>query len=154
MSRLATDPAFLAHAIASLRVATRAEPPEHMDKFPYPGPPPMSEEAAAWVREHVWTKGMRKTFAAVPDHYLKCACQFGTAYWCQNGQHGRCARGEPLRQWETAVLRYGGTQPAIGVSEVWLADRVCMWRCKCNCHRQHTRRLDKPVQLELFGSVA
>lgn len=134
-SRLATDPAYLAHAIASLRVATGAEPIEYMDTAPYPGPAnPMSDETAAWIRERVWTNGMRKLFAAAPSSYLNCACQSGIAYSCNNGQHNRCARGEPLRQQETAVRLSDGMRPAIGASDVWLADRVCVWRCKCSCH--------------------
>ncbi len=46
-SRLATDPAYLAHVIASLRVATGAEPIEYMNTAPYPGPEnPMSQADA------------------------------------------------------------------------------------------------------------
>jgi hypothetical protein len=33
---LATSPEYRAHAIAALKVFTRAEPLEYMDKFPYP----------------------------------------------------------------------------------------------------------------------
>lgn len=114
---------------------------------------PMSEETAAWVREHAWTAGMRKLFGAVPGHYLKCACQSGIAYRCQEGQHSQCARGESLRQPETAVHLRDGMRPAIGTSAVWIADRVCVWRCKCDCHEQPVERIDKPVQLELFDAL-
>lgn len=52
-NRLAADPAYLNHAIASLRVITGAEPLAHMDAHPYPGDvekPPLTiddPEAAA-----------------------------------------------------------------------------------------------------------
>lgn len=49
-------------------------------------------------------------------------------------------------------------------AQVWLSDRVCRWLCPCDCHTSTlpapqtrdatTTRTGKPVQLELFGSVA
>ena len=118
---------------------------------------PMSDKSAAWIRDHAWTVGMRKLFAAAPSSYLNCDCQSGIAYWCQDdqgGQHSRCARGAPLPLWETAVCLSDGVRPAIGVSEVWLADRVCVWRCKCSCHEPPVEPISKPVQLALFGGAA
>ena len=34
----------------------------------------MTYAEAAWVREYVWTKAMRATFAQVPAIYSKCPC--------------------------------------------------------------------------------
>ncbi|MGV9779729.1 DUF6248 family natural product biosynthesis protein, partial [Streptosporangium sp. NPDC003464] len=37
----------------------------------------MTPGQAAWVREHVWTAGMRKTHREVPGATSHCACQWG-----------------------------------------------------------------------------
>ncbi|NUR80758.1 MAG: hypothetical protein HOQ21_09980 [Dermatophilaceae bacterium] len=173
-SRLATDPAYLAHAIAALRVATHAEPLAYMDKFPCPKPSrlePMSQEAAAWIREHVWPKGMQKTFGEVPNFYLHCACQWGLTQWCRMDKHRKCHRATGLKSHETYVLKRGGTHPARFAEElfhctptatgghrmtdaqVWLGDRVCRWLCPCECHGEPGEPIRQPLQLDLFGST-
>lgn len=111
----------------------------------------MTPEAAAWVRENVWTQAMRKMFNEVPGYYLVCACQSSGP--CHNskdpGRHERCHVGVPLYRYETIISSLGGTavlafrQPyryptasATGwhhdtLAMVWLADRVCAWSCSC-----------------------
>jgi hypothetical protein len=112
----------------------------------------MTQDAAAWVREHVWTPAMRKTYREVPAFYSTCDCQFGATQWCQTGRHDRCHRAEPLVSCATMILRRGGLYPAsfteefthptpsatgpvtTSLAQVWLADRRCRWVCPCECH--------------------
>jgi hypothetical protein len=112
----------------------------------------MTEEDAAWVREHVWTQGMRKMFKEVPGYYLVCACQSSGP--CHNskdpGRHQRCHVGQhPLIDYETIISPRDGigalafrqpyrypTASATGwrsntLAMVWLADRRCAWWCRC-----------------------
>lgn len=125
----------------------------HADVLSRP-PAPMSDEAAAWVREFVWTKRMRKAFADTPGAYLHCDCQFGPSGHCKAGKHTKCWHGanEPYRSPEAYVCGPDGTTvlsfaesfthptgSAIGpkraaAAMVWLADRACRWRCPCDCH--------------------
>lgn len=112
----------------------------------------MTPDAAAWIRDKVWTPAMRKQFAEVPGFYLSCACQWGLTTYCREGNHDRCHRAEPLRSDMTSILRRGGTHSAhfrepyahktdtsatgpkyTTVAQVWLADRVCRWVCPCDC---------------------
>lgn len=112
----------------------------------------MTDEEAAWIREHVWTQPMRKTHREVPGYYSTCACQYGVTSWCQHGQCGRCHRGAPLPGPAGYVGGPGGqavmvfaepyehpTPSATGshktsMAMFWLADRVCRWVCPCTCH--------------------
>lgn len=118
----------------------------------------MTPEEAAWVREHAWTQGMRKTYAEVPGFYLTCACQRTGP--CINsrdpGRHARCHVGRhPLPDYETWILWPDGrvcafpepyqhpTAQAVGwhyerLATVWLADRRCAWRCACDCGHPRT----------------
>lgn len=115
---------------------------------------------AAWIREQVWTKAMRKTFTEVPGHYLACACQYGPTGHCRAGGHRNCRAAKPQPHQETYVCGRDGrvlynadfyehpTLTATGghlqrAAYVWLADRICRWRCPCDCHAGG-------AQLELF----
>lgn len=86
----------------------------------------MTAEAAARVREHVWTKRMRATYAEVPGYFTHCACQGGPCGYCSSDRHGRCY-GRPMPRPETYVV----FETAVALAEVWLADRVCRWICPC-----------------------
>ncbi|WP_367128294.1 DUF6248 family natural product biosynthesis protein [Saccharothrix sp. HUAS TT1] len=129
----------------------------------------MTPDEAEWVRTTVWTPGMRKTFHEVPAFHLQCACQHGATGHCRNGNHDQCTPHVPLPSNETYLLKRGGTHPAQfpepyfhrsrtsrggafrnSHAEVWLADRVCRWRCPCTCHPPPPPRLTRPVQLDLF----
>jgi hypothetical protein len=123
----------------------------------------MTPTQAAWVREHVWTKGMRKTYAETPGFYLACACQYGVTGWCRNGQCHRCHRATPLPTDVTAICTRSGIHPAYfqqpyehptpsatgyhknSIARVWLADRLCRWICPHHCHQA-----PRPCQLDLF----
>lgn len=123
---------------------------------------PMTEEAAAWVREHVWRDGVPTFRPAMAD---RCRCEWGLSPACKHGQHGKCSLAErPVYEWETIVggrrrgfpepyehpVRVGpgaGFRPDLPVyvhtPYVWLADRMCRWMCPCDCHGGQ--------QLDLFG---
>ncbi len=125
---------------------------------------PMTEREAAWVREHAWTRGMRKCFGGNPGHYLKCDCQGGLTSWCRHGQCDRCHRATPLPGWEALICDRTGLTPlrfgepfehptrasATGprrerLAMVWLADRVCRWVCPCPHHTAPAAPAPKPA---------
>lgn len=126
----------------------------------------MPPDAAAWIRAHAWTKGMRKEYGDVPGFYDACACEYGASHGCQIGQCDRCHRGAALHAYETAICTRGGKYPvffreryahptehAVGprreqVAMVWLADRRCRWQCPHTCHAAPAPVT--PVQLGLF----
>ncbi|MBA9003689.1 DUF6248 family natural product biosynthesis protein [Thermomonospora cellulosilytica] len=139
--------------------------PDEITLPPAVGPTP---EQAAWIREHVWTKAMRKSYRETPEAYHACACQYGMTTWCNIGQHDRCHRATPQPDWETIICGPDGMHPlhfagyyrhpvrasATGphpsaLPLVWLADRVCRWVCPCACHATPAA----PVQLDLFAEV-
>lgn len=138
--------------------------------------PAMSEEDAAWIRDTVWTKPMRGTFASSPRFELACACQWGPTGSCADGRHEECQFAKPgagpERDSETSITRAAGS--VINGAEVWLADRICRWTCPCGCghqppkkkrkakrrpklaptappRRPQPRPVVKPEQLSLFG---
>lgn len=155
----------------------------HADVMSRP-PAPMNDEAAAWVREFVWTNRMRKAFADTPGAYQHCACQAGPSGHCNADRHTKCwhADNEPQRSPEAYVCGTDGTSvlmfaepfthptgSATGAkrtshAQVWLADRACRWRCPCDCHTgapvtpepppAAEPPIDKPVQLDLFDVLA
>jgi hypothetical protein len=113
----------------------------------------MPADVAAWIREHAWTKPMRRQYRATPRFWHTCACQHGMSGYCTDGEHRPCGRGEPLPGCETYIcnardqvlhlpepfvhptLTAGGTHRSRrSTAMVWLADRVCRWRCPCTCH--------------------
>jgi hypothetical protein len=110
--------------------------------------PRMTPGEAAWVRQHVWTEGMRRVETATwPGHYTRCECQRGACHQCKRGVHERCM-GRPRQSREGMICDRTGVHPAIfatpykhvtvdgsphptPVAQVWLADRVCRWVCPC-----------------------
>lgn len=110
---------------------------------------PMAPDAAAWVRQHVWTPQMRAVEDVIwPGHYTTCACQRGQCHECTRGDHERCQPGGPVLDCEAVILdqahlpvcftapyrhRTPGRRPVpTVVAQVWLADRVCRWVCSCD----------------------
>lgn len=119
----------------------------------------MTDLEAAWVRDHAWTKAMRKTFAQAPGFYLVCGCQSGPCHYCQHGNHRECVhrRNQPLVEDECVITN--GRERVLYLPEqfkhphrtatgwhrtkaamVWLADRRCVWSCPCDC------RAGEPIQ--------
>ncbi|MFB4312901.1 DUF6248 family natural product biosynthesis protein [Actinomadura sp. 21ATH] len=132
------------------------------------GPPPFTDDRAAWIREHAWPAAMRRTYGDTPGIYTGCPCQSGPSTWCETGRHDRCGRGEPLRSVATYICSRGGDHPATfrepyahktdcsatvpqhtNLAQVWLADRVCRWICPCDCHTAPAG----PQQLDLFATA-
>ncbi|MFB9891537.1 DUF6248 family natural product biosynthesis protein [Planobispora takensis] len=129
----------------------------------HPGPlaqqprrrPPMSAEAAAWVREHAWTARMRLLFERLPSTFTLCACQWASGSCRWSGEHATCDRALPLPYYETCIynqhghslelaesFRHATPYPAGWLSSsdamVWLADRTCREVCACGCnHDRH-----------------
>src|SRR6478752_5828332 len=106
----------------------------------------MTPERAEWIRDNVWTQGMRKTHTHAPGYYRACACQWTAP--CETNRRAaaadRCRTIGAVLWNETAIERRGGgvatfaelyRHPAKGgtfhsaVALVWLADRVCRWTC-------------------------
>lgn len=140
--------------------------------LPTPRLEPMSDQAAAWVREHAWTAEMRHLNETRPDYYPTCSCQQGPCHQCTRGAHDRC---RPKLQHSREAMVCDRTGVAFAafaepyahrtidgpplptvVAQVWLADRVCRWTCPCTC----TTRKRKPVYeavalpgLELIGAT-
>lgn len=135
-------------------------------------PRQMTKGQAAWVREHAWTKGMRKQRDDAPLAAAACACQYDVTHWCSpnTNQHGRCHRATPQYTWEAIICDRTGLSPvafpkayehdtndsATGpqrerIAMVWLADRVCRWVCSCACHAAPEPQAE---QLDLFAEVA
>lgn len=130
---------------------------------------PMPPDAAEWVRDHVWTAAMRRTYRTVPGLTSRCACECGPSSHCTNGRHDQCGRATPLPSVETFICGPDGetvacfaepyehpTPTATGprrtyAAQVWLADRVCAWRCPCDCHAAPVT--PGPVQLDLLAVV-
>lgn len=113
----------------------------------------MPADVAAWIRAHAWTKQMRRQYASTPAFWHTCDCQRSMSGHCANGDHRACGRGTPLPGCETYIcnqrdqvlhlpevfahptLTAGGTHRSrTSIAMVWLADRVCAWRCPCGCH--------------------
>jgi hypothetical protein len=103
--------------------------------LPPPRLEPMSEEAAAWVREHAWPRALAAALGPIES----CPCQYGPSSWCLHGSCHRCRTSEPAAMPETYITDRAGLVPLSaefrgGHPAVWLADRVCQWRCSCDCH--------------------
>lgn len=136
--------------------------------------PGMTDLEAGWVREHVWTKAMRRTYRTTPTYFHRCACQFGPCGHCDAGDHGHCTHGpegyQPFpedecaitnRKWQVLALPRGSvTHPrrtATGwhidhAALVWLADRRCVWSCPCEC-RAHEPARPQPIVLVRTGDT-
>lgn len=112
----------------------------------------MPEEAADWIRQHVWTDGMRRVeFQVRPGFYTRCECQRDVCHQCSRGVHERC-NAIPRQNREGMIADKSGVAPACFterdryehvtidgapqrtvVAQVWLADRICRWACRCDC---------------------
>jgi hypothetical protein len=128
----------------------------------------MTAEDAAWVRQNAWTKQMRREYAGDLTYVTTCACQHGPTGFCLQGSHRRCNRDTALPRWEALICDRAGIYPVSFSEEfqhetpgliphrerlamVWLADRICRWRCPCDCHAAPRRAVE---QLDLFEEVA
>lgn len=110
----------------------------------------MTADDAAWVREHVWTDGMRRVeYQVWPGCYTRCECQRDVCHQCGRGVHELC-NAIPRQSDEGMIADKTGVHPACfkepykhrtidgpprptPVAQVWLADRICRWACRCDC---------------------
>jgi hypothetical protein len=136
----------------------------------------MPAEAATWVREHAWTDHLRAHAEACGlDEVLMCACQWGTTDECRAGRCGRCPRRDGgrafaedyisradgyLARWSVSPFVHAVDRPTSmeRAAPVWLADRTCVWRCGCHCHRNAAPAIRQAnavagTQLDLFDNA-
>ena len=128
----------------------------------------MTPDEAAWVRANVWTAAMR-----LDSTGPECACQYGPSTWCVQGDCRRCQAADDLPFPETYIAnkraqvltfpvpyappcRSATGQQISREAAVWLADRVCRWRCSCPCHSgaKPATTATGTVQPTLFQGVA
>uniref|UniRef100_UPI003F490739 DUF6248 family natural product biosynthesis protein n=1 Tax=Amycolatopsis sp. CA-096443 TaxID=3239919 RepID=UPI003F490739 len=140
-------------------VLTRDRADKRVDAEPAPLPS-MSDQTAAWIREHAWRDYHRLHYRQLPGFVTHCACQWGASGHCGRGDHQACAAAsapQTKASSETYLTRTSGT--VVNGAEVWLADRVCRWTCPCDCgHRTASEspcapaptRGERAEQLELF----
>nr|WP_246425850.1 DUF6248 family natural product biosynthesis protein [Streptomonospora nanhaiensis] len=84
----------------------------------------MGPQTAAWVREHALPAAIRRELMAV------CACSYGPTGHCAADRHGDCP-GHTIASPEGWITDRSSV--VVGPA-VYLADRVCTWRCPCPCH--------------------
>lgn len=67
---------------------------------------------------------------------VTCPCQWGPSSYCLNGRHAQCRNGTPTTYPETWITDADGRVWGLAHQQVqvWLADRICRWICRCDCH--------------------
>lgn len=127
----------LRHAMTSVSYL-RVHASMHMGLMdPQPaGPRPMGQDAAAWVRDHAWTQGLRDIEQAYPWGFHQwCACERGTCWNCFNGRCEWCLdrqRGGPLV--DTVLATVTAQHGYVVALVVHTDDQVpCRHVCACPC---------------------
>lgn len=107
------------------------------------GPVPMSEQDAAWIREHVWTSGMRKTYRLWPYVMTSCPCFDGPCFHCRRGAHRECTFECDDQRWHRYIadMSIGYIQDSRGrvpapakEARVWEKGVTHRGRCECQEH--------------------
>ncbi|WP_435109763.1 DUF6248 family natural product biosynthesis protein [Nocardiopsis synnemataformans] len=106
--------------------------------LPSPLDEPMSEEDAAWVREHAWTPGLRAIERVYPWGFHRwCSCQRGTCWNCLNYRCDICVH----RQLGGAQVDTGAGVITTGAGYVagellhHEKQAPCRWLCRCPCDK-------------------
>ncbi|MET9462239.1 DUF6248 family natural product biosynthesis protein [Streptomyces canus] len=95
-------------------------------------PSPMTEEEAAWVRAHAWTKGLRKIDDAYPHGFHRwCSCERGICPGCASGHHDRCVSAGGPRADEHADTVTDAQGFVVAVIRYGPGQRPCRWLCPC-----------------------
>lgn len=155
-------------------------PPARTDR-PAPGNAPMGEQAAAWVRDHVWPAWMK----AMDDDYpgrgcfllRTCACELGVCVPCSQAEprHDRCVTrqrdGRPYG-WDADLFALACCDVVSHAHSLAMVTQVgysCRWQCPCGCWREplpearpepklepltQPRQVVTVDQLDLFAGVA
>lgn len=65
-----------------------------------------------------------------------CPCQWGPSAHCLHGAHDRCRAHIPTAYPATWITDSDGQVWGLNHAQVqvWHADRVCRWICRCDCH--------------------
>ncbi|MGW4476984.1 DUF6248 family natural product biosynthesis protein [Nonomuraea sp. NPDC004354] len=101
----------------------------------------MTPEEARWVRDHAWTREMRRQPHMIPgtgratydtaQALARCECMVGVCGHCAIGQHRFChaktIKPRPEGWLKNRPLDY------IPPTAVWQADRACRSLCPCRC---------------------
>ncbi|MFF4409746.1 hypothetical protein [Streptomyces sp. NPDC001404] len=122
-----------------------------------PAMPTMSEDPAAWIREHILAP------LEIPPAEAECPCQI-TSNACRYDRHNDCGHDQWVA-WrgtepETVIGQGFGPFPCKGAfglnrsnATVYLADRKCHTRCNCHCHQPPPQPSTAPPfteQIDLF----
>lgn len=116
----------------------------------------MTPEQAAWVRENVLSRHMRDSFDP------RCACQKGLSAPCRRGDHDQCAhhkhaayyaRGEAETHLQRGSSSWSVCWPGFISVDIWLADRVCAWRCPCAACHPHPAVRPEPTEPAVSAPV-
>lgn len=106
----------------------------------------MNEAEAAWVREHAWTKTMRRTHRHWPAIYGKCPCEYGPCGHCSAGDHANCPYeqanpSEDLQRWaqrqSDTYAGYLTDAQCMGMAELWETGITHDGRCPCARDNHH-----------------
>ncbi|MER6626220.1 DUF6248 family natural product biosynthesis protein [Streptomyces sp. NPDC000931] len=121
-----------------------------VDPVPHPAGSPMSDEDAAWVREHAWTPALREIDASYPWGLEWSACEQGTCWNCLVS--GRCdlcvhrQHGGP--ETETDLGAVTDRSGCVVARIVHAPDQTpCQWLCRCPCEQAgaHPDRVQEDV---------
>jgi hypothetical protein len=133
-------------------VTTQTRPPGARGGARPAGRPPLTDQDAAWIRDHAIPTAIRRT--AGPSG---CPCQWGgpTGH-CRHGAHDRCRSTEPIvypAGWVTWPNGYVASPAPSNDVQIWRTGRPCaLPPCSCTCHTAPPEPV-QPVQLDLFGAV-
>lgn len=122
----------------------------------------MTQDEAAWVREHAWNDFQRRVEAYAPEDVAKCPCQMPKlSDECEAGRCGSCNGWDGYPVPEGAIHWPMGTCAGFKrcyesmpytAAFVQLADRKCRWFCSCSCHEAGHVLRDQLGLFDLAGT--
>lgn len=122
---------------------------------------PMSEQDAAWIREHVWTPRMRKTYRDVPMFMTSCPCFDAPCFHCRRGAHRECTFECDDQRWHGHVADMNiGWVVSSGGYVLSPPDETQVWeagvthRGRCSCHDRGHRPEGRDYAADLYAAGA
>ncbi|ARD42465.1 DUF6248 family natural product biosynthesis protein [Actinomyces gaoshouyii] len=117
----------------------------------------MSERDAAWIRAHVWTPRMRKTYRKSPVFRTSCPCYDGPCFHCRRGAHRECTFECDDQRWHKHVadMSIGWIVSSRGYAldpEIWEAGVT--HRGRCSCHDRGHRLPGREYEADLYAPGA
>lgn len=113
----------------------------------------MTQQEAAWIRNHAWPAHIRRHLTSRPD---RCSCTWGICHGCTQGQHHHCITGDGRTAPDAFVCSILDTEGRRAAVVVHLPrQKPCRLLCPCE-HPSHVQRQapPEPVQIGLFEAVA